>query len=198
MKVEWLNAALIIESILLGIALAMDAFSVSVTNGLNEPCMKKSRIFTIAGVFAGFQILMPLTGWLCVHAIAQQFEAFSKFIPWIALLLLLYIGGKMLIDGIKGDEEEMISAVGFGALMLQGIATSIDALSTGFTIANYGFAPALCESIIIGVVTFALCIIGLLLGKKIGAWISGKAMIVGGLILIGIGVKIFLEGVILV
>lgn len=193
---SWLTVGLVIESVLLGVALAMDAFSVSVTNGINEPHMKKSKMLTIASVFAIFQILMPLVGWICVHTISQQFEAFNKFIPWIALILLLYIGGKMLKEGIKGgSEEEEPSAVGIGALIIQGIATSIDALSTGFTIADYSLAPALCESIIIGVVTFIICMPGLILGKKIGTKISEKAMIVGGLILIGIGVKIFVEGI---
>lgn len=194
---SWLTTGLLIESIILGIALAMDAFSISVTNGINDTCMKKSKMITIAGVFALFQILMPLIGWICVHTIAQQFEAFSKLIPWIALVLLLFIGGKMLIEGIKGDGEEVSdsSDLSLGALIVQGIATSIDALSTGFTIADYSFAPALCESLIIGIVTFVLCMLGLILGKKIGMKLSEKAMIVGGLILIGIGLKIFIEGV---
>ena len=88
-------------NIFLGIGLAMDAFSVSMANGLNEPHMNKGRVCTIAGVFGGFQALMPLIGWFCVHTIAESFHVFEKFIPWIALILLLFIGGKMLIEGIK-------------------------------------------------------------------------------------------------
>lgn len=196
---DWLTWGLIVESIALGVALAMDAFSVSLTNGLNEPAMKKSRMMLIAGTFCGFQILMPLIGWICVHTIATQFAAFHKFIPWIALTLLLYIGGKMLIEGIrnKQDDEENTAAVGLGALMIQGIATSIDALSTGFTIADYGFGAALTEALIIGAVTFVICIVGLLAGRRIGTKLSGKASILGGCILIIIGIKIFIEGVIL-
>lgn len=185
----------------MGTALAMDAFSVSLTNGLNEPFMKKRRMCIIAGTFCGFQIIMPLTGWLCVHTVAEKFTAFQKFIPWIALILLLFIGGKMLIEGIRnksGNVEDTGTAeVGAGALLIQGIATSIDALSTGFTISEYGFPSALTESLIIGAVTFVICIAGLLLGKKIGTKLSGKASVLGGIILIAIGIKIFAEGVII-
>lgn len=183
-----------LQSIGLGIALAMDAFSVSAANGLNEPRMKSGRMNGIAGVFAGFQTLMPLIGWFCVTTVATLFEAFRKFIPWIALLLLLYIGGKMLIDGIRyKDEEGEKPAVGFWALMLQGIATSIDALSVGFTISDYRWIQALAASLIIGFVTFWICIGGLYIGKKFGTVLSGKASVLGGVILIGIGIEIFVK-----
>lgn len=187
-----------INSIGFGVGLAMDAFSVSLANGLNEPDMKPSRSCLIAGVFAGFQIAMPLIGWICVHLIASAFEAFTKFIPWIALILLLYIGGKMLFDGIKGSDEEtqQSSKLGLGALMVQGIATSIDALSVGFTMAEYNTAAALVESLIIGVVTYAICIAGIKLGKKFGTRLAGKATILGGVILIAIGIEIFVKGMI--
>ena len=145
-------------NIFLGIGLAMDAFSVSMANGLNEPHMNKGRVCTIAGVFGGFQALMPLIGWFCVHTIAESFHVFEKFIPWIALILLLFIGGKMLIEGIKNDCEEEVSAVSPGALFVQGIATSIDALSVGFTIAEYNWIMALAASLIIAIVTFFICI----------------------------------------
>ena len=179
-----------------GIGLAMDAFSVSMANGLHEPNMKKPKMAGIAGIFAGFQILMPMIGWFCLHTIASLFEAFQTYIPYIALLLLLYIGGKMLIEGIKaksGDAEN--AAVGIGALLIQGIATSIDALSVGFTIAEYRWNMALIESLIIGVVTFFLCYAGVWIGKKFGTKLAGKASILGGVILIAIGIEIFLTGV---
>lgn len=184
-----------VNSVLFGIGLAMDAFSVSLANGLNEPQMKRSRIMLIAGTFAAFQILMPLLGWFCVHTIAELFGAFQKFIPWIALILLLYIGGKMLIEGIrnKGEENEK-TAVGTGALIVQGIATSIDALSVGFTIASYDAAHAVTESLIIGIVTFAICVAGVLIGKKAGTKLAGKASILGGVILIAIGIEIWITG----
>jgi len=181
-----------------GVGLAMDAFSVSLANGLNEPKMPVKRQILIAGTFAGFQIAMPLLGWLCVHTIAGIFEDFQKFIPWIALILLLYIGGKMLIEGIrkKGDEEEK-TGLGIGALMVQGIATSIDALSVGFTISDYDVLPAVVESLIIGVVTFAICMGGLFIGRKSGTKLKNSASILGGVILILIGIWIFVKGVFL-
>lgn len=191
-----MNFMFFVNAVLFGVGLAMDAFSVSMANGLNEPNMKRPKMLGIAGTFAGFQILMPLIGWLCVHTIASVFTSFQKFIPWIALILLLYIGGKMLIEGIKnrsGDGEEE-AAVGIGALLVQGIATSIDALSVGFTIADYSFKEALVESLVIGVVTFAICVAGLFIGRKFGTKLAGKATILGGVILIGIGIEIFVSG----
>lgn len=186
----------ILTNVLLGVGLAMDAFSVSLANGLNEPKMKKSKLCLIAGVFALFQFLMPLIGWICVHTVVRYFEAFESFIPWIALVLLLFIGGKMLIEGIKnkGDEDEK-SAVGIIALLVQGVATSIDALSVGFTIAEYGIGSALISCLIIAVVTFFICVSGVIIGKKFGTKFAGKATIFGGIILIAIGIEIFLTGI---
>ena len=189
------NFTFFFNSILLGVGLAMDAFSVSMANGLNEPAMKKNRMSLIAGVFAFFQFLMPMIGWICVHTIVQYFQMFEEFIPWIALFLLLYIGGSMLIEGIKGEEEEELKGVGFKALLIQGIATSIDALSVGFTIVDYGFLMAFVCSVIIAVVTFFICMGGLQIGKTVGTKLSNKAAILGGVILIFIGIEIFVTGV---
>lgn len=185
----------ILESMLLGVGLAMDAFSVSLANGLNDVKMKPARMCGIAGVFAFFQALMPMTGWVCVHTVVGYFQSFQKFIPWIALLLLCYIGGKMLYEGIKGGEKvEETSRLTFGTLMVQGVATSIDALSVGFTIAEYDWIAALSASLIIAAVTFIICMCGLLLGKKFGTRLAGKATILGGVILILIGIEIFING----
>lgn len=182
-----------VNSVLFGIGLAMDAFSVSMANGLNEPEMPRRRMGGISATFALFQTVMPLLGWLCIHTVAKFFTAFQTFIPWIALVLLLWIGGKMLLDGLRHkDSDGGIPAVGFWALMVQGIATSIDALSVGFTIADYRFPAALTESLIIGIVTFLICFAGLFIGKKFGTKLSGKASILGGIILIVIGLEIFL------
>lgn len=185
----------IVNSVLFGVGLAMDAFSVSLANGLNEPRMSRARMCAIAGTFCLYQILMPLIGWLCVHEIARAFTSFQKFIPWIALILLAYIGGKMLAEGIrsKGSPDDEKPAVGFWGLMVQGVATSIDALSVGFTIADYSFPAALAEALIIGAVTFAICIAGLVLGKKFGTRLAGKASVLGGCILIAIGLEIFIS-----
>ncbi len=182
------------NSILLGVGLAMDAFSVSLANGLNEPNMTLRRSCAIAGTFGFFQWLMPLLGWICVHALVEKFAAFQRFVPWIALALLLYIGGSMLREGLRGGEEEA-SGVGAGALLMQGVATSIDALSVGFTIADYNAAAALTAALLIGAVTFGICMGGLKMGRTIGTRLSGKASILGGAILILIGIEIFLKGV---
>lgn len=181
------------NSILLGVGLAMDAFSVSLANGLNEPGMRRGRLCGIAGVFAFFQALMPMLGWVCVHTIVQYFEAFEKLIPWIALLLLGFIGGKMLIEGIRGGETEEKAGVGFAALLVQGVATSIDALSVGFTIADYMLPQALLAALLIASVTFVICAAGLVIGRKAGTKLAGKAGILGGCILIFIGLEIFLS-----
>lgn len=187
----------LINSILLGVGLAMDAFTVSVANGLNEPNMRKRRMCIIAFTYAFFQFAMPLIGWVCVRTVVEKFKVFELFIPWIALLLLGYIGGKMLYEGIrdKYSEEIITTELTLGLLMMQGVATSIDALSVGFTISGYVFMEALCACIVIAVVTFIICMIGLLAGKRIGLKLAGRATILGGLILIGIGIEIFVKGV---
>ncbi len=185
--------AFFFNSILLGVGLAMDAFSVSLANGLNEPQMKRSRMAGVAGVFSVFQFAMPLTGWFCVSSIARYFRVFEKFIPWIALGLLGYIGGEMLYSGIRRKESGDEAAAGFSALLVQGLATSIDALSVGFTIADYRLPEALLASVLIGVVTFFICFAGLAIGKKAGTKLAGKAGILGGVILIVIGIEIFVS-----
>ena len=191
---EW-NLIFFFNSVLLGVGLAMDAFSVSMANGLNEPDMKKGKMAGIAGIFAGFQALMPMAGWICVNTIVSLFSAFEPFIPWIALVLLLFIGGDMLIEGIrKKDSEEKEKKLGIGALLIQGVATSIDALSVGFTIAEYNWIMALTASLIIAAVTFVICMAGLIIGKKFGNRLSGRAQILGGVILIVIGIEIFITG----
>ena len=183
-----------LKSILLGVGLAMDAFSVSLANGLNEPCMRTRKMCGVAGIFSFFQALMPLLGWLCVHTIVRYFTWFETLIPWIALGLLGFIGTKMLLEGIKHKEETACSlqGIGLGALTVQGIATSIDALSVGFTIADYNFPLALLAATIIALVTFLICFTGIFIGKKMGTKLAGKAGILGGVILIFIGLEIFI------
>ena len=180
-------------NILLGVGLAMDAFSVSLANGLHEPEMRSRKMSGIAILFAVFQGLMPLIGWICIHTIVQYFQAFEKLIPWIALGLLGFIGGKMLLEGIKEQGDEGAGCpVGLMGLLVQAVATSIDALSVGFTIADYDFASALLASFLIAVVTFVICLGGVVIGKKVGTKLAGKAGIFGGVILIAIGLEIFI------
>ncbi len=196
------NLSFFINSILLGFALAMDAFSVSIANTLREKQMPFRRMCLMAGCYAFFQFLMPMTGWICVHTIVEHFTAFQKFIPWIALILLLYLGIKMIIEAVKSKENEntpeandTTKNITLSILLLQGIATSIDALSVGFTIAECNLAQALCSSVIIAAVTFCVCMTGLTIGKKLGTNFSSKAEIAGGIILIGIGIQIFLKDI---
>ena len=183
----------IINSILFGAGLAMDAFSVSIANGLNEPGMRKRRAAVISGTFAFFQFAMPLAGWFCVHTIVRYFSAIDKFVPLIGFVLLLFIGIKMILDSVRGKPEDEKPAVGFFGLVVQGIATSIDALSVGFTIADYPFYAALIEALIIAAVTFAICFAGCVIGKKVGSKFADKAGIAGGLILIFIAAEILIK-----
>ena len=187
-----------LNSILLGIGLAMDAFSVSVANGLNENKMSLTRMNLMAGTFALFQFAMPMIGWFCVHKIVELFTSFEKLVPWIARALLVYIGGEMLIKGIKqqGDFiEEEKKNLSSGKLVVQGIATSIDALSVGFTIEEYPASMALVAALIIGVITYFICLGGIVIGKKFGTKFSSEASILGGVILIAFGIEIFLRGI---
>ena len=218
---------LIVISLGLGVGLAMDACAVSMTNGLNDPQMKFGKASLIAAMFAFFQALMPMIGWICVSLVATSFEKFAKWVPYIALVLLLIIGGKMLYDGVKdinkekkskqdsdnetnteptqyaeNKTEKTVRKLTFGVLIVQAIATSIDALSTGFSLAKIaGDNPAtdwwraLVSAGIIAIVTFGISLGGVYLGKKFGNKLGNKAQIVGGVILIAIGLEIFITGV---
>ena len=208
---------LILKGLLFGLALAMDAFSVSLANGLHDTKMCNSKMLLIAGTFSFFQGAMPLLGWLCIHTVLEYFNAFNLAIPYIALILLVFIGGKMIYDAIGELKEERKAVpvdggsgyaatdtpckccnpptvLGFGALLLQGIATSIDALSVGFDIAELSFPEALTEALVIAASTFVICIAGVIIGKKFGTKLAGKATILGGVILIAIGFEIFISG----
>ena len=185
-------------SALLGLGLAMDAFSVSLANGLSEPEMKVTKTFSVASVFAAFQAAMPLIGWICVHRLATHFALFERLVPWAALGVLALIGAGMIFEGASGGEEEKDikkGALGAASLFLQGVATSIDALSVGFTISEYNFPMALLCAAIIAAVTFFVCLAGVAIGKRFGMKLSGKAQILGGVILIAIGFEIFLSGI---
>ena len=182
-----------LTSIVLGIGLSMDAFSASVANGLAMPCLNGKKATLIAAVFAVFQAIMPLIGYFCVHTFIEYFKVFEKAIPYIALALLSFIGIKMIVEGVKHkDEGCSCKKLTFGKLIVQGIATSIDALSVGFTIATYKVLEACVSAAIIGVITFAMCLAGVIIGQKVGNKLSNKAEIIGGVILIAIGLEIFI------
>lgn len=182
------------NAVSLGIGLAADAFTVSLADGLSEPNMSRSKSLKVAGTFGIFQALMPLIGWICVHTILELFSGFSLVIPWIALALLGFIGGKMIYEGIKGEDDgEHTESLTLKLLLAQGIATSIDALSVGFTIAEHTLPEAIIAVLIIGAVTFGICVAGINIGKKFGNRIAGKATVIGGVILVLIGLEIFIS-----
>lgn len=203
----------LLNSVFLGVALAMDAFSLSVANALSDKNIRLNKILLFSGTFAFFQFIMPMAGWFCVHSIISIFNRVLKFIPWISFFILLALGLKMIIESVRGGDdisaegniaaEEGNSAVensGFFRaliipLLLQGIATSLDALSVGFTIADYSASLALVCSLIIAAVTFVICAFGFFLGKKAAHIKNLKAEILGGIILILIGIEIFVKGV---
>ena len=189
-----LSVRFFVTAAALGVGLAMDAFSVSLANGLHESKMSLRRMSAMALVFAVFQAIMPLLGWLCVHTIVQIFCTFETLIPWIALGLLGYIGISMILESVRGEEEQA-PAVGLKGLLIQGLATSIDALSVGFTIADQKLPYAVLTCLIIAAVTFAICMAGIAIGKKAGTKLTGKAGVLGGGILIAIGLEIFITSV---
>ena len=211
----------LLQSVLLGAGLAMDAFSVSVAHGIRSPEMPPLRRGVIAGTFALFQIVMPLLGWFLVHKALQVFSVMEPLIPWIAMGVLSFIGGKMILEsreaaGKEAAEEaapagravsaeacqqgetsgrEGVPAAGesLAELLLQGIATSLDALSVGFAITEYRAAEALGCSLIIGLVTLFICLAGILLGHRAGQRMKSGSGMLGGLILILIGVQILVR-----
>ena len=192
-----IDAVFIINAVLFGAALAMDAFSVSLTNGMSNPCMKFKRMLLIAGTFALFQAAMPLAGWFLVTRLINIFNILSPAVPYVALALLSFIGGKMIFEALRPSDAEEEDCTGadltIPALLLQGLATSIDALSVGLTISHLTFPYALLEAGIIAAVTLAICLVGIVLGKKFGTHLGKKANILGGVILIAIGFEILIS-----
>ena len=181
----------IITSIFLGIGIAMDACAVSMANGLKENKMKLNKIIFIALMFGLFQGAMPLIGYLVGSQILTKFE---WIIPWAALGILGYLGGKMVYDGIKGEEEVDDKSLTFKIIFIQAIATSIDALSVGFTISDYKLIEAFVCVGCVAVITFAICVAAVFIGKKFGTKLGNKAILIGGIILILIGLEIFISG----
>ena len=163
-----MDLLLLTYTILIGFGLAMDAFSVSLANGLHEPHMKWMKVQGIAGTFAFFQWLMPLAGWYCVHKIVELFYFFAPYIPFIAFGMLSFIGITMIKEGLLGTAEEIDRKISAKMIFWQGLATSVDALSVGFMIEEIDGATAFLCSLVIGAVTFVICLSGIVLGKKFG------------------------------
>ena len=183
----------IISIFLVGIGLAMDAFSVSVTEGIILKKPKLSEICKIALFFGGFQLLMPCIGYLLGSAFAQYITAFDHY---IAFVLLGFIGGKMLYEALteNDEDEEIKNPISFKTLTILAIATSIDALAVGVTFATVPMVIHISlASALIGVITYAISAGGVYIGSKCGNLLGNKAEILGGIVLIGIGIKILVE-----
>ena len=180
-----------IEIALLGISLAMDAFAVSITTGITLKDLRWKHAVKVGLFFGGFQFLMPLIGYLAGTTVASYIEGVDH---WIAFGLLAFIGGKMLWECIHPgkDEEEAVDPTATGKLFILAIATSIDALAVGISLALLKANIWLCAGWI-GVITFALSMMGVMLGKKLGEKFQKSAGFVGGIVLICIGVKILME-----
>ena len=221
-----MNLIFIIASILLGVGLAMDAFAISIANGISRPDAKCRYVMKVTAVYAFFQFAMPMIGWVMVHEAAKALGAFNKLVPWIALVLLAFLGGRMILEGVrcgksgaevcsdggivknsnaevcskaavsKASETQPAELTGM-TLFMQGVATSIDALSTGFTISSYDAEAAIVCSSIIAAVTWIMCFIGMRIGAKVGELFSAHAAIVGGVILVIIGIEVFAKDVLL-
>ncbi len=183
----------LLNSLLLGVALAMDAFTVSCADGMACGGGVR-RAVKVSSVFGMFQMIMPLAGWIFVTLLTDLFEQVRQFIPWISLLILGFLGAKMINDGLSEQDEEK-AAAGFGGLILQGVATSIDALSAGLTFTDNPAYEVIIGSAVIGVVTFGICMAGVIFGEKIRSLVGNRGTVAGGVILILIGVEIFLKAV---
>ena len=185
----------LLDIFLLGVGLSMDAFAVAICKGLAMRKVNKGQMLVIALFFGGFQALMPLIGWALGSTFAKKITAYDH---WIAFVLLLYVGGKMVIDAIrewkdKDTVEEMDPPLDFKELTLLAIATSIDALACGVTFSfeeNFNILKAIA---IIGVTTFFISAGGVYVGNIFGDRYKAKAQLLGGVILIFLGVKILLE-----
>ena len=194
----------IIDILLTGMGLSMDAAAVSMTNGMNEPKMKLPKILLIALFYGVAQGVMPLIGYYAGSLFAT---AVAKIAPWLALVLLGFIGGKMIFEAIcelkkekNGEQPNEAKPLSLGSLAVQALATSIDALAVGISLVALDKSGALAVNIfvavsMIAVSTFIISLLSVFVGKKFGELLSDKAELVGGLILVAIGLKIFIEGI---
>ena len=177
---------------LLAVSLAIDCFTVSVTSGIILHRIRWGTFLKMGFFFGLFQALMPFIGWLGASRFSNLIEAYDH---WIAFGLLAFLGIRMIREHFRNEEESSFDPTRLKVILTLAVATSIDALSVGFTISEYGWLMALAASLIIAVVTFFICMAGLRIGKKFGTKLSGKASVLGGVILIGIGLEIFISGI---
>ncbi|MEG2923774.1 MAG: manganese efflux pump MntP family protein [Oscillospiraceae bacterium] len=179
---------------LLALGLSMDAFAVSVSNSMCFTALSKKQALSASFTFGVFQGVMPLIGFAAGRGFT---ETVSKLDHWICLVLLAIIGGKMLFDGVQSlrtpEACPAQKTYSVRLMLMQGVATSIDALAVGISLASLGNTNIWAAAGFIGVITFICCVIGHFIGKKAGGSLGNKAQILGGFILIAIGVKTFIE-----
>ena len=185
-----------IDLLLIGIGLSMDAFAVALCKGLNMRKINYRHTAVIALFFGGFQALMPLVGWFLGTRFLEYIE---KFDHWVAFILLAFIGGKMIFDAFHEEEEcdccKEKEVLNIGELFIMAVATSIDALAVGiaFACSSVKIIPAIT---LIGITTFVICFAGVIIGNNFGAKYKNKAQLCGGIVLVCIGIKILVEGLI--
>lgn len=180
----------ILSFVLLGVSLSMDALAVAISAGICNSCMRKRDAVKIALYFGGFQALMPVLGWLLGSTVAEYISAFDH---WVAFALLDFIGAKMIFDALHQKEgEPRANLLSNKVLLTMAVATSIDALAVGITLGLVD-APIALGASIIGATTFLISFAGAIFGCKLGTAFEKKATIIGGLVLIGLGIKILLE-----
>lgn len=179
----------IIELFILAVGLSMDAFAVAVCKGLAIGRIQWKHVMTVGLWFGGFQALMPLVGYLLGSSFAEYIAAVDH---WIAMILLVLIGGNMVRESLDKDPEHVNPSLGFKTMLVMAIATSIDALAVGVTFAflEVRILPAVT---FIGVITFLLSALGVKIGSIFGTRYKSKAELAGGVILILLGIKILLE-----
>ena len=188
---------LFLNAFLLGCALAMDAFAVSIATGISDNEISKGRVFALSGTFGAFQMLMPLAGWAIVSVSVKLISVVGRAVPWIAAIVLIALGIKMIVGSFGSGGEGTAVRPGVAGALYAGLMTSVDALSIGPSMADLTIVPVLVESLIIGVVTFGICLFGFFAGRKIGEKTGRYSGLVGGIILIIVGIRLFISGVIL-
>lgn len=181
---------LIIQAVILGVTLAMDALSISVSKALAAQKVKISNAMKLAIVFGVFQAIMPLIGYLVGNSFYSVIKDYFNF---ISFAILSFIGGKMIYEHFKDDETSHCGIITIRELMILGIATSIDALAAGFVFSGNAFISVIISCLVIGLITFIICLAGYIGGSKIGSIIGDKGEIIGGIVLILLGIKFLLE-----
>ena len=181
----------------IAVALAMDAFAVSVATGISQSGINRRRSVALSGTFGAFQMIMPMIGWLIVSVSVRLVSVIEKAVPWIAAAVLILLGIKMICESFKQDGGETAVKPGIAGALYAALMTSIDALSVGPTMAEMSFLYVLTESAVIGIVTFAVCLAGFFAGRKIGGIAERRSGLIGGIILILVGIRFFIGGVIL-